>query len=84
VDVPSISEEVFNRLYPMGPFPAPAKGQDQGKKPPIVKATVTMYNNLNLREADPNAIVAAFNRQTANKLAVPLSSAMQKARMLTP
>lgn len=83
-DLPSLSEAVYNRIYPMGPQPAPAKTKDPRGNPPTVKANVTLYNTMNLREADPNAVVAAFNRTTAGKLAVPLSSALQRARILQP
>lgn len=78
--VPSISEALYNRLYPMGPEAPPPGASANNKKPPKVDAKVTIYNQMNLREMDPNAVVAAFNRITAQKVSVPLSAAMRRAQ----
>jgi hypothetical protein len=79
--VPSLSEAAYNRLYPMGPELPPPGGSANNKKPPKVEAKVTIYNQMNLREMDPNAVVAAFNRVTSQKIAVPLTAAMRRAGM---
>jgi len=78
--VPSLSEALYNRLYPMGPELPPPGSSAANKKPPKVDAKVTIYNQMNLREMDPNAVVvAAFNRVTSQKVAVPLSAALRRA-----
>lgn len=77
-EVPSISEALYNRLYPMGPELPPPGGSANNKKPPKVDVKVTNYTTLNLREMDPNAVVAAHNKITAQKVAVPLSAALRR------
>lgn len=78
-DAPMLSEALYNRLYPMGPELPPPGSSAANKKPPKVDAKVTIYNQMNLREMDPNAVVAAFNRVTSQKVAVPLSAALRRA-----
>lgn len=78
--IPSLSDALYNRLYPMGPEVPPPGGSGSNKKPPKVDAKVTIYNQMNLREMDPNSVVAAFNRITAQKVAVPLQAALRRAR----
>lgn len=77
--IPSLSQAAYDRLYPMGPELPPPGGAANNKKPPKVEAKVTMYNTINLREMDPNAVVAAFNRISAQKVAVPLQAALRRA-----
>lgn len=77
--MPSLSEALYNRLYPMGPEMPPPGGSANNKKPPKVDAKVTVYNTINLREMDPNAVVAAYNKITAQKVAVPLAAALRRA-----
>lgn len=79
--IPSLSDALYNRLYPMGPEAPPPGGNANNKKPPKVDAKVTIYNQMNLREMDPNAVVAAFNRITAQKVAVPLQAALRRAQV---
>ena len=78
--IPSLSDALYNRLYPMGPELPPPGGSANNKKPPKVDAKVTIYNQMNLREMDPNAVVAAFNRITAQKVSVPLQAALRRAQ----
>ena len=78
-DAPMLSEALYNRLYPMGPELPPPGSSAANKKPPKVDAKVTIYNTMNLREMDPNAVVAAFNRVTSQKVAVPLTAALRRA-----
>lgn len=49
-------------------------------KPPKVNVKVTNHNHWNVRDVDPNAIVAAHNKNTARSVAVPLNSALALAR----
>lgn len=77
--MPSLSEALYNRLYPMGPELGPPGGSANNRRPPKVEAKVTIYNQMNLREMDPNAVVAAFNRISAQKVAVPLQAALRRA-----
>lgn len=49
-------------------------------KPPKVNVKVVNHNHWNVRDVDPNAIVAAHNKNTARSVAVPLRSALAMGR----
>ena len=49
-------------------------------KPPKVNVKVVNHNHWNVRDVDPNAIVAAHNKNTARSVAVPLTSALAMGR----
>lgn len=76
-DPSEIATQVAAMLTPMGPELPPGFVR-RNQKPPPVNVTVKNYNSWNIRDADPNAIVAAFNKTTAKQVANPIRTAMQR------
>ncbi len=71
------ASEIAEMLTPMGPE-LPPGFKPKNQKPPPVNVKVNNYNSWNIRDADPNAIVAAFNKTTARQVANPIRTAMQR------
>ena len=63
----------------IGPM-KPASADKARPKPPKVNMKVTQHLHMNIRDTDPNAVVAAYNKNAAGKLALPLASALAAAR----
>ncbi len=76
-DPTQIATSVAEMLTPMGPE-LPPGFKPKNQKPPPVNVKVNNYNSWNIRDADPNAIVAAFNKTTARQVANPIRTAMQR------
>lgn len=64
---------------PIGPV-KPTATSATNPKPPKVNVKVTNHNHFNIRDTDPNAVVAAFNKNQGKNLALPLASALAQAR----
>lgn len=76
-DPTQITTTFAEMLTPMGPE-LPPGFKPKNQKPPPVNVKVNNYNSWNIRDADPNAIVAAFNKTTARQVANPIRTAMQR------
>jgi len=69
-------EQLANTL--IGPAKPPSPKEKP--KPPKVNVKVTNHNHFNIRDTDPNAVVAAFNKSQGKAIALPLASALAQAR----
>lgn len=74
----SLSWMAYEKIYPMGPAPPP--NSFTSKTPPKVKVNQTNKIYMNLKDADPNAIVAAHNKETSRRAAMGIKSAMSLTR----
>jgi hypothetical protein len=64
-----------------GTLIGPAKPSSKdAPKPPKVNMKVVQHLHMNIRDTDPNAVVAAYNKNAAGRLALPLASALAAAR----
>lgn len=57
----------------------PTSSDKNRPKPPKVNMKVTQHLHMNIRDTDPNAVVAAYNKNAAGRLALPLASALAAA-----
>jgi len=73
-----LSEYMYNKMNPMGPPKPPPGGAD--KKPPKVNFKQVNHNTWHVRDTDPNAIVAGFNKTSQQRAAAPLKSALAMVR----
>ena len=73
-----LTEYMYNKMNPMGPPKPPPGGAD--KKPPKVNFKQVNHNTWHVRDTDPNAIVAGFNKTSQQRAAAPLKSALAMVR----
>ena len=69
-----LSWMAYEKIYPMGP--APPQRTTSNKKPPNVKVNQTNKIYMNIRDTDPNAIVAAHNKETSRRASMGIRSAL--------
>lgn len=77
-DPSALSWMAYDKMYPIGPAQAPTNRSS--KTPPKVNVKQTNYHTWNVRDTDPNAIVAGFNKVNAQKAAQPIKSALAAVR----
>jgi hypothetical protein len=78
-DPSSLEWMMYERLHPMGPAPPPT---NNNKTPPKINFKQVNHNTWHVRDTDPNAIVAGFNKTNARKAAQPLRSALAMTRRI--
>lgn len=76
----SLEWMAYERLNPMGPAPPPSNTNN--KTPPKINMKQNNYNTWHVKDTDPNAIVAGFNKNAARKASVPLRSALAMSRRM--
>ena len=77
-DPSAISWMAYDKMYPMGPAAAPRNTTT--KQPPKVTVKQTNKIYMNIRDTDPNAIVAAHNKETGRRAALSVRSALALTR----
>ena len=72
-----LSYLAYEKMFPMGPAKPPTS---RDPKIPPVKVTQNIKVIMNVRDGDPNAIVAGPNRMAGSKAAQPIKSALALIR----
>ena len=74
----AVSWMAYEKMYPMGPASAPRNTST--KTPPKINVTQNIKNTIYIKDVDPNAVVAAHNKDSNRRAALGIRSALAMTR----